>query len=222
MLPVYPSRVGQTLHVREGSWSGPGAGGTVAGMDELLADVAVLGETPRILVACGFEGALAHLGEDRALPESSEALNVLLALPGTVVAVVSDRPPEEMSELMFLSGSKGGLRMIRPEDVGSLRVGVDSALVIDVDPASLEALRDGDLAVLVDADADRDADRDDRTDTGDGPHRVVDAEDVVVVLEELVGVRWRRLLVTGHATSGVPLSDPGAPPAPPRARSAGR
>jgi hypothetical protein len=196
-----------------------GAGGTVAGMDELLADVAVLGETPRILVACGFEGALAHLGEDRALPESSEALNVLLALPGTVVAVVSDRPAEEMSELMFLSGSKGGLRMIRPEDVGSLREGVDGALVIDVDPASLGALRDGDLGVLVDADADRDVDR---ADAGDGPHRVVDAEDVVVVLEELVGVRWRRLLVTGHATSGVPLSDPAAPPAPPRAPTGGR
>ncbi|GAA4828208.1 hypothetical protein GCM10023201_14180 [Actinomycetospora corticicola] len=196
-----------------------GAGGTVVGMEDLLADVAVLGETPHILVACGFEGALAHLGEDRALPESSEALNVLLALPGTVVAVISDRPAEEMSELMFLSGSKGGLRMIGRDDVGPLRAGVDAAIVIDVDPASLAALGDGDLAVLVDADADRDADREE---AGGAPHRVVDAEDVVVVLEELVGVRWRRLLVTGHATSGVPLSDPAAPPAPPRARSAGR
>jgi hypothetical protein len=193
-----------------------GAGGTVVGMDELLADVAVFGETARILVACGFRGALAHLGEDRALPESSEALNVLLALPGTVVAVISDRPSEEMSELMFLSGAKGGLRMIGPDDVGPLREGVDAAIVVDVDPASLASLGDGDLAVLVDAEADPDEEPD------GGVHRVVDAEDVVVVLEELVGVRWRRLLVTGHATSGVPLSDPAAPPAPPRARSAGR
>ena len=121
-------------------------------MDDLLADVATFGDNPTILVACGFDGALAYLGDERALQQSSAALNVLLALPGTTVAVVSRRPAEEMAELMFLS----------------------------------------------------------------------DAEDVVLVLEELVGVRWRRLLVTGHTTRGEPLSDPSRPPAPPRAHSAGR
>lgn len=186
-------------------------------MDDLLADVATFGDNPTILVACGFDGALAYLGDERALQQSSEALNVLLALPGTTVAVVSRRPAEEMAELMFLSGAKGGLRTIAPEDVGPLHAELGgAALVIDVDPGPLAGLGDGDLGVLVDPDADTDADPEGCV------YRVVDAEDVVLVLEELVGVRWRRLLVTGHTTRGEPLSDPSRPPAPPRAHSAGR
>jgi hypothetical protein len=78
-------------------------------VEALLADMAALGEEPTLLVACGFDGALSPDGDDRAIQQSSEALNVLLALPGTTVAVVSRRPPDEVAELMFLSGSKGGL-----------------------------------------------------------------------------------------------------------------
>ena len=175
-------------------------------MDDLLADVATFGDNPTILVACGFDGALAHLGDERALQQSSEALNVLQALPGTTVAVVSRRGAEEMAELMFLSGAKGGLRMIAPEDVAPLHAELGAAaLVVDLDPLPLAGLGDGDLGVLVDADADPTADP-------EGPvYRVVDAEDVVLVLEELVGVRWRRLLVTGHTTQGRPVIDVGAP-----------
>jgi hypothetical protein len=197
-------------------------------MDDLLADVATFGDNPTILVACGFDGALAYLGDERALQQSSEALNALLALPGTTVAVVSRRAAEEMAELMFLSGAKGGLRTIAPEDVGPLHAELGgAALVVDVDPGPMAGLGDGDLGVLVDGDTDADPD----AEPEGCVYRVVDAEEVVQVLEELVEVRWRRLLVTGHTTQGRPaidttpvpaFTDRAGPPGPPRAHSAGR
>ncbi|MDL5156512.1 hypothetical protein [Actinomycetospora termitidis] len=154
------------------------------GVEELLGEVAVLGETPTLLVACGFDGALAPLGDDRALQQSSEALNVLLALPGTTVAVISRRPADEVAELMFLSGAKGGLRMVAPDDVGALRRELGGvALVVDADPDSLTGLADTDLGVLVDEESDPDADPEQRV------YRVTEAEDVVEVLEELVSAR---------------------------------
>ncbi|MCD2189859.1 hypothetical protein [Actinomycetospora soli] len=155
-----------------------------ATVEELLGEVAALGDAPTLLVACGFDGALAPLGDDRALQQSSEALNVLLALPGTTVAVVSRRPADEIAELMFLSGAKGGLRMLDPDAVEPLRRELGAvALVVDTDPATLAGLGAGDLGVLVDADADPDADPE------HGVYRVAEAEDVVDVLEELVGAR---------------------------------
>jgi hypothetical protein len=154
-------------------------------VEELLGDVAALGDAPTLLVACGFEGALAPPGDDRALQQSSEALNVLLALPGTAVAVISRRSPDEVSELMFLSGAKGGLRMVTPEEVDALRRELDAvALVVDVDPAALAGLTSADLGVLVDEDADPDADPEEER-----RYRVGGAEDVVDVLEELVSAR---------------------------------
>lgn len=153
-------------------------------MEELLGEVAALAAAQTLLVACGFDGALAPSGDDRALQQSSEALNVLLALPGTTVAVISRRPPDEVAELMFLSGSKGGLRVVTPDDVGSLRRELDAvALVVDTDPVSLGGLGGGDLGVLVEEDADPDADPE------EGVYRVGEAEDVVDVLEELVSAR---------------------------------
>ena len=66
-------------------------------------------ESPTLLVACAFDGALApdegDPAEARAEQVSSEALNVLVALADTTVAVVSDRPRDEVAELMFLSGA---------------------------------------------------------------------------------------------------------------------
>ena len=150
-------------------------------LEELLADMAGLGEAPTLLVACGFDGALSPDGEDRAVQQSSEALNVLLALPGTTVAVVSRRPVDEVSELMFLSGSKGGLRMCGPGDVPALCREVGGvALVIDVDPESLDGLGPDDIGVLVD---------DDEDPADDGRRRVADADEVIEVLEELVSAR---------------------------------
>jgi hypothetical protein len=150
-------------------------------LEELLADMSSLGEAPTLLVACGFDGALSPDGEDRAVQQSSEALNVLLALPGTTVAVVSRRPADEVSELMFLSGSKGGLRMCAPGDLPGLRREVGGvALVIDVDAESLSDLGPSDVGVLVDDDEDPE---------DDGLRRVADADEVVEVLEELVSAR---------------------------------
>jgi hypothetical protein len=150
-------------------------------LEELLADMATLGEAPTLLVACGFDGALSPDGDDRAVQQSSEALNVLLALPGTTVAVVSRRPGEEVSELMFLSGAKGGLRMCGPGDLAGLRREIGGvALVIDLDPASLAGLGPDDVGVLVDDAEDPD---------DDGLRRIADADEVVEVLEELVSAR---------------------------------
>ena len=150
-------------------------------LEELLADMAGLGEAPTLLVAVGFDGALSPDGDDRAVQQSSEALNVLLALPGTTVAVVSRRPAEEVAELMFLSGAKGGLRMAGPGELVELRREVGGVtLVIDVDPESLEALGPDDVGVLVDDSEDPD---------DDGLRRVADADEVVEVLEELVSLR---------------------------------
>lgn len=150
-------------------------------IEELLADMAALGEEPTLLVVCGFDGALSPDGDDRAVQQSSEALNVLLALPGTTVAVVSRRPPDEVAELMFVSGSKGGLRHCGPDDVADLRRAVGGvALVIDTDLDSLAGLGPDDVGILVDDDEDPD---------DDGMRRVADADEVVEVLEELVSAR---------------------------------
>jgi hypothetical protein len=150
-------------------------------VEELLADMAALGEEPTLLVACGFDGALSPDGDDRAVQQSSEALNVLLALPGTTVAVVSRRPPDEVAELMFLSGSKGGLRHCGPGDLAELRRDVGGvALVIEADPDSLVGLGPDDVGILFDDDEDPE---------DDGVRRVADADEVVEVLEELVTLR---------------------------------
>jgi hypothetical protein len=150
-------------------------------LEELLADMATLGEAPTLLVAVGFDGALSPDGDDRAVQPSSEALNVLLALPGTTVAVVSRRPAEEVSELMFLSGAKGGLRTCGPGDLPELRREVGGvALVVDVDPESLDGLAPTDVGILVD---------DDEDPADDGRRRIADADEVVEILEELVSTR---------------------------------
>ena len=136
-------------------------------------------ETPTLLVACAFDGALApeegDPAEARAEQVSSEALNVLMALPGTTVAVVSERPADEVAELMFLSGSKGGARVVTAEDVGALRaqVGATAMVTVGFEPTGTE--RD-DVVVGVDAAA---------------PYEVEDVDEVAEVLEELASLRRR-------------------------------
>jgi hypothetical protein len=136
-------------------------------------------ETPTLLVACAFDGALAPDEGDpadaRAEQVSSEALNVLMALPGTTVAVVSDRPADEVSELMFLSGSKGGARVVAPEGVGALRTEIGATAMVTVGFEPTGAQRD-DVVVGVDAPA---------------PYEVGDVDDVAEVLEELASLRRR-------------------------------
>jgi hypothetical protein len=139
-------------------------------------------ETPTLLVACAFDGALAadegDPAEARAEQVSSEALNVLMALPATAVAVVSDRPADEVAELMFLSGAKGGARVVAPDGLATLRaeIGATAALVVGVAPPDGTAGDDVVVGVGEDAGA---------------PYEVEDVDDVAEVLEDLASLRRR-------------------------------
>ncbi|HSK59822.1 MAG TPA: hypothetical protein VK935_12315 [Actinomycetospora sp.] len=153
--------------------------------DELWSALDKVAETPTLLVACAFDGALAPDEGDpaqaRAEQQSSEALNVLMALPATTVAVVSERPSDEVAELMFLSGSKGGGRVVTPEGVAGLRdeVGATAAVTIGLvpDPAS----GDDDVVVGVST----------ILGTEDAPYQAEDVDDIAEVLEELASLRRR-------------------------------
>jgi hypothetical protein len=154
--------------------------------DELWSALDKVAETPTLLVACAFDGALAPDEGDpahaRAEQQSSEALNVLMALPATTVAVVSERPNDEVAELMFLSGSKGGGRVVTPEGVAGLRdeVGATAAVTIGLvpDPAS-----SGDDDVVVGVST--------ILGTEDAPYQTEDVDDIAEVLEELASLRRR-------------------------------
>ncbi|MEJ2861282.1 hypothetical protein [Actinomycetospora flava] len=139
-------------------------------------------ETPTLLVACAFDGALAPDEGDpdqaRAEQVSSEALNVLVALADTTVAVVSDRAADEVAELMFLSGAKGGLRVVAPEGLPALRDEVGATALVGVGVAIAGA--SGDVIVGVGEDLGAGA-----------PYEVEDVDDVADLLEELAGLRRR-------------------------------
>ncbi|WP_306367638.1 trehalase-like domain-containing protein [Nocardiopsis sp. CC223A] len=71
--------------------------------------VSALARTPRLLVACDYDGALAPLDTDhrpdrRPLPEAVRALRELAELPGTVCAVISARPLRDLAALSRLPG----------------------------------------------------------------------------------------------------------------------
>ncbi|GAA4747876.1 hypothetical protein [Actinomycetospora chibensis] len=148
----------------------------MAADDALWSALGRVAETPTLLVACAFDGALAaeegDPAEARAEQQSSEALNVLIALHRTTVAVVSERPAEEVAELMFLSGAKGGARVVAPEGVAALRDEVGATAVVavglDHEPGA------DDVVIGVAAEA---------------PYEVEDVDDVCLVLEELAGLR---------------------------------
>lgn len=156
-------------------------------LDELWRALDRIATTPRLLVACDFDGGLApDLGDPddaRAEQLSSEALNILLALRDTTVAVVSRREPEQVAQLMLLSGSKGGLRHVAPEDVDGLRAEVDATAVVRVDAGDgpPRQLRSGDLGITV-------LNEREPVDAGSG-YVVEDTESVAEVLEELARLR---------------------------------
>jgi len=159
---------------------------TLDDLDELWRALDRIATTPRLLVACDFDGGLApDLGDPddaRAEQLSSEALNILLALRDTTVAVVSRRDPEQVGQLMRLSGAKGGLRHVAPQHVNGLRDEVDATGVIRVSAGDgrPQPLRPGDLGITV---------------LNDGPaggvpgYVVADTEDVAEVLEEVARLR---------------------------------
>jgi hypothetical protein len=166
-------------------------------LDELWRALDRIASTPRLLVACDFDGALApDLGDPddaRAEQLSSEALNILLALRDTTVAVVSRRDPEEVTQLMLLSGAKGGLRHVSPENVAGLRDEIDATGVIRVSAGDEQThqLRPGDLGITVADEGGRENTApgyavDDTEDVG---YAVDDTEDVAEVLEELARLR---------------------------------
>jgi hypothetical protein len=155
-------------------------------LDELWRALDHIATTPRLLVACDFDGGLApDLGDPddaRAEQLSSEALNILLALRDTTVAVVSRRDPEQVAQLMLLSGAKGGLRHVAPDDVERLRDEVDATALFRVDAGDgASRLRSDDLGITVQNEGEP-------ADTGSG-YVVGDTEDVAEVLEELARLR---------------------------------
>jgi hypothetical protein len=153
--------------------------------DELWSALEKVAETPTLLVACAFDGALAADEGDpahaRAEQQSSEALNVLIALPATTVAVVSERPADEVAELMFLSGAKGGGRVVAPEGVDALREEVGATAVVAVGVLPDPVPGDDDVVVGLAT----------ILGTEDAPYQVEDVDDVAEVLEELASLRRR-------------------------------
>jgi trehalose 6-phosphate synthase/phosphatase len=85
--------------------------------NEVVAALAEVSETQRLLVATDFDGCLAPIVDDPAMakpiPESMEALRTLAVTPGTIVAVVSGRALADLEQLlgpaerMHLVGSHG-------------------------------------------------------------------------------------------------------------------
>lgn len=156
-------------------------------LDELWRALDRIAATPRLLVACDFDGALApDLGDPddaRAEQLSSEALNILLALRHTTVAVVSRRDPEHVAQMMLLSGSKGGLRHVAPQEVDGLRDQVDATAVLRISAGDEEPphLRPDDLGIAVLNEGGPDIAADD--------YVVEDTEVVAEVLEELARLR---------------------------------
>jgi len=85
--------------------------------NEVVAALAEVSETQRLLVATDFDGCLAPIVDDpamaRPIPESMEALRSLAVTPGTIVAVVSGRALADLENLlgpverMHLVGSHG-------------------------------------------------------------------------------------------------------------------
>ncbi|WP_306366998.1 trehalase-like domain-containing protein [Nocardiopsis sp. CC223A] len=87
----------------------PGLLGPEALPTDVRRRVSALARTPRLLVACDYDGALAPLDTDhrpdrRPLPEAVRALRELAELPGTVCAVISARPLRDLAALSRLPG----------------------------------------------------------------------------------------------------------------------
>ncbi|MEP6560643.1 MAG: bifunctional alpha,alpha-trehalose-phosphate synthase (UDP-forming)/trehalose-phosphatase [Nakamurella sp.] len=85
--------------------------------NEVVAALAEISETQRLMVATDFDGCLAPIVDDpamaRPIPESMEALRSLAVTPGTIVAVISGRALADLEHLlgpaerMHLVGSHG-------------------------------------------------------------------------------------------------------------------
>jgi trehalose 6-phosphate phosphatase len=107
---------------------GASGGGLPRGLRDALGELA---STPRLLVALDFDGTLAPTVDDpekaRATPEARAAVERLVALPDTRVAMVSGRSLKDLEQVapfgdrVLLVGSHGiELRLDEPDDVLAL------------------------------------------------------------------------------------------------------
>jgi len=101
---------------------------------ELRRAIVQLARTPRLLVACDYDGTLAPIVDDphqaKPLPESVHALRSLAALPATTAAVISGRALRDLATLSRL-----------PDEVhlvGSHGSEFDIGFVHDLDPAATQ------------------------------------------------------------------------------------
>ncbi|MCW2633469.1 MAG: trehalose-phosphatase [Pseudonocardia sp.] len=83
-------------------------------LDGPLADaLAELAATPRLLVACDFDGTLApiveHPSQARGLPAAMQALSALTGLPDTTVAAISGR---SLDDLVTVAAPPAGVRLV--------------------------------------------------------------------------------------------------------------
>lgn len=105
--------------------------------DELRGTLAQTATTPRLLVACDFDGTLAPIVADPAaaspLPESVAALRSLAGLRETTVAVISGRARHDLAELSGLSGLLDDVHL-----VGSHGSEFDADFVQELPPAATE------------------------------------------------------------------------------------
>ncbi|GGS16221.1 trehalose-phosphatase [Actinokineospora fastidiosa] len=114
---------------------------------ELRRAIVQIARTPRLLVACDYDGTLAPIVEDpenaRPLPESVHALRALAGLHETTAAVISGRALRDLATLsrlpseVHLVGSHGS-----EFDVGFVHA-------IDADARRLHRRLEADLAILV-------------------------------------------------------------------------
>ena len=119
-----------------------GVARTGSGVRSALRDaLGALAGTPRLLVALDFDGTLAPEVDDpekaRATPEARAALERLVALPDTRVAMVSGRSLKDLEQVapfgdgVLLVGSHGiELRLDEPDDVLALDADEREQLVV--------------------------------------------------------------------------------------------
>jgi trehalose 6-phosphate phosphatase len=125
-------------------------------MTDLRAAVQALAHVPRLLVALDFDGVLAPIvsvpSDARPLPESAAALEELVGLPGTAVALLSGRG---RADLAAVSGFGSPIRLIGSHgsefDDGASLLDDEQRARLDLLAAELRELVDGEQGVTLEA-----------------------------------------------------------------------
>lgn len=126
-------------------------------MSDLQAAVQALARAPRLLVALDFDGVLAPIvsvpSDARPLPESAAAIEELVALPDTTVALLSGRG---RADLAAVSGFDSPVRLIGShgsefDDDGAALLDDEQRARLDRLGAELRELVDGEPGVTLEA-----------------------------------------------------------------------